>query len=281
MKKSFLILAYLVLVWLLIAPGCYTFRTADKKAIAGFREKGVLLKTATVSVEDHPLHYAQTGDDHLPTLVFIHGTPGSWTAFSDYLADSLLQLRYRLISIDRPGFGYSRFGAAINLRQQSQLLGPLIARFRNGESLYLVGHSLGGPLVLQLALDFPELATGLVLISGSIDPAAEKPERWRYVLDYSPLKCFLPGAFKPSNRELIYLKTDLKKLEPQLNEIRLPIWFIHGRSDTWVPPVNVEFGLKKLSNTPSIDTLWLEGGHFIPWTAFPAIRDKLLQLPIR
>ena len=91
--------------WLILAQSCFTFRTADAKAISKFQEDGILLKTVAVKQDGFPIHYVQTGNDSLPTLIFIHGTPGSWNAFEMYLRDSLLRAHYRMISIDRPGFG--------------------------------------------------------------------------------------------------------------------------------------------------------------------------------
>src|SRR6187402_100491 len=118
-------IAFLLLVgWLIFAQGCMTFRTTDKKAKASFAEKGIVLKTTTVQIQNHHLHYVQTGADSLPTLLFIHGTPGSWTAFEPYLKDTLLIARFRLISFDRPGFGDSDYGDAMNMGQQSALMGP-------------------------------------------------------------------------------------------------------------------------------------------------------------
>lgn len=278
MKKSLLVTGLVIASWLIVAQSCFTFRTADKKAKESFAAKGVSLQTNTVTKNGQIIHYAATGNVGQPTLVFIHGTPGSWTAFEQYLADSTLRSKFRMVSIDRPGFGYSRFGKAYPLQAQSQWIGAVIEDLKNDAPLWLVGHSLGGPLVLQLSIDYPEIATGLVVISGSIDPAAEKPEKWRNVLEKTPLKLFLPGAFRPSNTELIYLKQDLKEQESKLNLVKKPVYFIHGRKDSWVPPINVQYGLTHLSNAPSIDTLWLNGGHFIPWTSFDSIRQKLVSL---
>lgn len=265
-------------MWIIFAQSCLTFRMPDKKAVAAFREKGIHLSTTTAIVRKHRIHYVQTGKDSLPSLIFIHGTPGSWTAFEPYLKDSLLLGSYRLISFDRPGFGYSDYGNALPLAEQSELMGPVIRSLRNGKPQWLIGHSLGAPLLLQLQLDNPGLATGLVLISGSIDPAAEKRENWRPLLFKTPLNFLVPGAMRPSNLELWYLKNDLRKLAPRLPGIHCPVYFIHGKKDTWVPPSNVAFGLSRLTGTSQKDTLWMEGNHFIPWTRFEIIRDKLLSL---
>lgn len=278
MKRSLIAGAVLLATWIVFAQSCMTFRTPDKKAVAAFREKGIDLKAVTKIQEGHRIHYVQTGNDSLPTLLFVHGTPGSWTAFEPYLRDSTLRTKYRMISIDRPGFGYSDFGAAMDIPAQSKLLGPVLLPLRNGKPCWMVGHSLGGPMIIQLELDFPSLADGLVLIAGSIDPAAEKPERWRPVLYKTPLNLLVPGAMRPSNEELWYLKADLRNLAPKLKEIHCPVYFIHGRQDTWVPPMNVDYGMKMMTGAVIKDTMWLEGNHFIPWTRFGEIRDKLMEM---
>ncbi|HKP32837.1 MAG TPA: alpha/beta hydrolase, partial [Chitinophagaceae bacterium] len=70
---------------------------------------------------------------------------------------------------------------------------------------------------------------------------------------------------------------DLKK---DFKKIHVPVYFIHGTIDTWVPPGNVAYGKQLLVNAPQIGELMLEGGnHFIPWTRYKEIRDVLAHLP--
>jgi pimeloyl-ACP methyl ester carboxylesterase len=258
-----------------------TFRNADGVMIKQFERNGVTLKTAFIKIKGHNLHYAQTGADSLPTLVFIHGTPGSWDAFSGYMKDSSLLQHYRMISVDRPGFGYSDFGTVETLPKQSDLINQVLAKLANNKPMLLAGHSLGGPLIVQMAAEKPELFCGLVIISGSVDPGEEKPEKWRPLLFKTPLNFLVPGAFKPSNEELWYLKTDLVNLKPSFAAIRCPVFFIHGAADTWVPPGNVEYAKKLLVNTSHIGEMIIPGGdHFIPWTKFNEIKEVLLGLPL-
>jgi len=187
--------------------------------------------------------------------------------------------RFRIISVDRPGFGYSDFGHVMNLAGQSQLLNRWLEKINNGKPVYLAGHSLGGPLAIKMAADKPGAYKGLVIISGSIDPDEEKAEKWRIVLFKTPLNYFLPGAFRPSNKELWYLKQDLKDLRSDFSKVNIPVYFIHGDNDTWVSPGNVAFGKKMLTNSPEIGELILRGGnHFIPWTHFREIRDALISV---
>lgn len=277
--KSMILFGIILIIWIIFAQSCMTFRKADDEMKRQFESKGVMLKTATEKIDGRNLHYAQTGADSLPTLVFIHGTPGSWNAFADYLGDKDLLQKYRLISIDRPGFGYSDFGKAENLQRQSELISPLLHKLDNGQPMYLIGHSLGGPMIILLAADSPNFFDALVLISGSVDPAVEKPEKWRPLLFNTPLNLLVPGAFRPSNMELWYLKNDLVKLEEAYAKIDCPVYFIHGDKDTWVPPGNVSYAKKKLVHAKTIEEHMLPGGnHFIPWTKYKEIKNVLLRL---
>jgi pimeloyl-ACP methyl ester carboxylesterase len=195
------------------------------------------------------------------------------------MRDPDLLQRYRMVSIDRPGFGYSDFGNPEHLDRQSQLMSPVLVDLNNGKPIYLAGHSLGGPMIVQLAADNPKMFSGLIIISGSVDPAEEKPEKWRPWLFKTPLNIFVPGSFRPSNEEMWYLKKDLVKLKSEFSKIYCPVYFIHGAEDTWVPPGNVEYAKKMLVNTSNISELIIPGAnHFIPWTKYKEIKQVLLTL---
>lgn len=256
-----------------------TFRQPDSEAKEKFAKDNVVLSTATITVNGQHIHYVLTGSDSLPTLFFVHGTPGSWDAFSDYLKDKDLLKRFRMVSFDRPGFGYSDFGKPFHLAKQSELMSPLFKILANGRPMFIAGHSLGGPMVVKLAADNPTTFSGLVIISGSIDPAEEKPEKWRPILYETPLNYFVPGAMRPSNEELWYLKTDLVDLKADFPKITCPVYFIHGEADTWVPPGNVTYGKKMLVNASHIEQTMIPGAnHFIPWSKFNEIKSVLLKL---
>jgi pimeloyl-ACP methyl ester carboxylesterase len=232
-----------------------------------------------MEVDGHHLHYAMTGNESLPTIFFVHGTPGSWDAFEKYLKDRDLLHKFRLVSIDRPGFGYSDFGNPEHLAAQSQIISPLFAQLHNGQPMFIAGHSLGGPMIVKLVADNPGVFSGMVIISGSIDPAEEKPEKWRPILYKTPLNYFVPGALRPSNEELWYLKKDLVDLKKDFPRITCAVYFIHGAADDWVPPGNVEYGKKMLINASHVEETLIPGAnHFIPWTKFNEIKQVLLKL---
>ena len=255
------------------------FKISDSEAKKQFDSAGVALATKTVKVGKHHLHYTQTGSDTLPTIVFVHGSPGSWNAFAEYMKDKDLLGKYRMIAVDRPGFGYSDFGKAEPLQDQSALISPLFNEWKNGKPFFLVGHSLGGPLIIQLYADNPGIIEGLVLLAASVDPAEEKKEGWRNILDGALLRYLLPGAFRPSNKELIYFKKDVIALQDKFDAITCKVYIVHGTKDTFVPPGNAEYAAKKLVNAASIETTMIPGAnHFIPWEHYDIIKNVLLKL---
>jgi pimeloyl-ACP methyl ester carboxylesterase len=279
LKKTFIILGIILVLWLVFAQSCMQFRISDTKAKEAFTKAGVELTATQLKVDGFPIHYTKTGSDTLPTLFFVHGSPGSWNAFEKYMQDKDLLSKYRMIAVDRPGFGYSNFNDAKNLCQQSVLIRPLLKSLQNNKPIYAVGHSLGGPVIVKLQQDNIGLFNGLVLLAASVDPAAEKPEKWRLVLKNTPLKYFVPGAFRPSNDELWYLKKDLKELDTQWHTINCPVWIIHGDKDTFVPVGNVDYAKQKLTNAEKIEIKILPGaGHFIPWEKYDDIKKVLMQL---
>ncbi len=279
MKKIWLLSGLFLLSWLLFAQSCMSFRKSDADEKTEFLKDHVILRTDIFKVDGRQIHYAVTGNDSLPTIFFIHGSPGSWEAFSEYMKDSMLLKKFRMVSLDRPGFGYSDYGQPQHLDVQSAWISPVFSILNNHKAMFLAGHSLGGPMVIKLAADNPKVFSGIVVISGSIDPKQEKPERWRPWLFKTPLNYFVPGAMRPSNEELWYLKKDLVALENDFSRITCPVYFIHGAMDTWVPPANIEYGKKLLINSPDIQVTLIPGAnHFIPWSKFTEIRAVLLKL---
>lgn len=279
MKRSFVGMGVFLVLWLVMAQGCMKFRISDTEAKKNFSKAGLTLTTSTVAVDHRNLHYAKTGNDTLPTIVFVHGSPGSWDAFAKYMQDGDLLKNYRMISVDRPGFGYSDFGDAQHLEYQSALMSPLFKRWQNGKPIYLVGHSLGAPVIIQLNADNPGLFSGMVLLAGSVDPAAEKKEGWRYLLNAGVMRYLVPGAMRPSNAELIYFKKDVYALQDKFALVKCKVFIVHGMKDSFVPVGNASFAEKKLISAASVNLTLIPGAsHFIPWTKYETIKAVLMQL---
>ena len=225
------------------------------------------------------MHYVSTGSDTLPSLIFVHGSPGSWNAFEAYLKDSDLLKHFHLMSIDRPGFGYSDFGYAEHMNKQCEIVSTLLQKLKNNKAMFLVGHSLGGPLIVELTSNNPRLVNGLVLLAGSVDPKAEEKETWRKILAYSPLRYLIPPILRTSNDELMYFKKDVLDMPVMLPKIRCRVYIIQGDHDSLVPYENSFYAKSRITNAASVEMITLRGAdHFIPWTNYKDIKKVLLQL---
>ena len=99
-----------LLVWVIFAQSCMKFRLADSKAKKAFDEKGVAVNFYNETIDHINLHYVKTGADSLPTLFFVHGSPGSWDAFKIYMLDSALLRYFRIISIGIPKIAVTKAG---------------------------------------------------------------------------------------------------------------------------------------------------------------------------
>ena len=111
--------------------------------------------------------------------------------------------------------------------------------------------------------------------------AGIKPEKWRLLLMNNPLQFLVPGALRPSNYELWYLKKDLVKLKHDIPIADLPFcWMVHGDQDMMVPYSNVDFARANLDSA-RLDVITIKGAnHFIPWTHYDIIKKILQKLPL-
>lgn len=266
--------------YLIFCQSCVKMRMSSKKTTEYFSKSNTSHTDSTFQINEiHKLHYIQTGDATKPTLFFIHGSPGSWDAYKRYLSDIDLQKKYRLIAIDRPGFGYSNFGKAEDLSSQANLILPFIKFKNNNQPITLIGHSMGGPVAVKLATQNPTLFKNLVILAGAIDPKEETPENWRPILMSKPIRYIIPGAFRPSNDELWWLKDDLINMKSQLYKITSNVVIIHGTKDPLVPFFNVYFMEKAFINANKIETIPIENAnHFIPWEHYETIKKSLMIL---
>jgi pimeloyl-ACP methyl ester carboxylesterase len=270
----------MLLLLVLCLPQCISIRMSDKKIDTWFRDKPQKPRFGYAdSAAARPIHYARVGADSLPTVLFIHGSPGSWDAFIDYFADTALLRRAMLISADRPGFGKSGLGQPErSLAVQAAQLAPLLHLSRSGRKPIIVGHSLGGPVAVRLAMDYPDAVGGLLLLAPSIDPALEAQEWYRYVGNVFPFRQMLPTEFDVSNQEIMPLKGELQAMLPLWVRIRVPVTVLQGYKDGLVPPGNADFARRMLTQAPTTIQMLPGMNHFIPWNRQEQVRSAILAL---
>ena len=131
-------------------------------------EAAVPINGRFLEINGERFHYVDEGKG--PPLVMIHGLMGSSRNLT-YALSARLREHFRVITVDRPGSGYStrHAGTAADLPGQARQVASFIQTLDLDKPLVL-GHSLGGAIALALALDHPHAVSGLILVAPLTHP---------------------------------------------------------------------------------------------------------------
>lgn len=111
------------------------------------------------------LHYASCGDPSGPLLLFVHGFPEFWFAWSALMprfAD-----RWHVVAPDLRGFNLSSKPAQLEAYRPAVLIGDLCALIERlgHRKAVVVAHDWGGALAWGLAIGRPDLVERLVILN--------------------------------------------------------------------------------------------------------------------
>jgi len=272
------LLAGLLVTGLLAAAHLVDFSIDDEELDRIFANVPDPPRDLAVTTSGGVIRYVVLGNPLRPTVVFIHGTPGSWDNFARLMANRVLLDRAQLVALDRPGFGESQPGQAEpSLKRQAAAVATVVRAAAADGTALLVGHSLGAPIAARVAVDFPALTSGLVLVAPSIDPALEYLWWIQRPADWPFLAWLVPADLRTCNRELLPLRGELEELLPRWSGIRVPVTVIQGEDDSLVPAANADFAQRHLTQAPLVVKRIQGVDHFIPWTNPELITRAVLR----
>lgn len=239
-----------------------------------------LVQERSLEVGGRTIAWVERGNLHGAPVLFLHGTPGVWSDYKLVLADEALNETYRLLSVDRPGWGASSGEIVPDLAEQAALILPVLesAVARQGQRAVVVGHSLGGPVAAWLACARPDLVSGLVLLGPAMLPPAEPGSdtvRWYNTLaDLPPFHWLLgqfAGPLAKANDEIMGFGAGLTRLKPLLAQATVPTVVVQGEEDDLVAPENARYVERTMVTAP-VRVHWLKDfGHLIPFQRPEAI----------
>ncbi len=224
------------------------------------------------------LNIVSTGDSSKPMLLFIHGSPGSWEGWINYLADRELQKQAFLVAVDRPGFGESAGPVAPTFAEQVARLRPAFELLQEGQKAVLVGHSLGGPIALHMAALYPDKVAGMVLIAASLDPELEAPRWYNTVANWRLVRWAVPDAMSRSNVEMMALANELQQQTALWPLITVPTVIIQGQKDKLVYPANADYATLHMPASQLRLVRVANEGHFLVWEKRPLVTREIQQL---
>jgi pimeloyl-ACP methyl ester carboxylesterase len=231
------------------------------------------------------INYVREGNGQ--PVVLVHGIAASLQDWSD-LASNLREKGMETIVLDLPGHGASCKPEGLALYHLENVFDTMVEWIRNLKletSPILIGHSLGGYLILEYALRYPDQTLGLILINPFFSPtqisilvrlgyreemigaaARRNVPGWFYdmMIEVTSflnpgryiLKHDLPQAVRKQMAEnyrqaapgIFKLPFTARNLEPYLPNIVSPTMVIFGIRDTTLNPRSFERLIKLLPN---------------------------------
>jgi len=223
------------------------------------------------------IRYIDTG--HGPPVIFLHGLGASMYAWRKNLP-AVAAAGFRVIAFDNRGFGLSdKPPAPYDNTAYVRLAVALMDSLRLTDAV-LVGHSMGGAIAAQVAIDYPQRVRGLVLVAsaglGAREPLLFRIARWpvlgplalafrgrgftgrllkatyfdaRKVTDADVDQYYAPVAQPEYGRALVGVLRHFgfNALEGRLDRIAAPTMVLWGEEDRWVP---IAFGRALATGIP-------------------------------
>lgn len=212
-------------------------------------------------------------DSLLPTVFFVHGSPGSSMDFKRYLKDSTLNSLANIISYDRIGYGPERTGEVLHtLQEEVDLLHQLLDGM-DVTKVVIVGYSYGGTVVMASDLHYKKKIALAASVRGDLEPMfwAMNLYSWQFT---RPL---IPKVFRGASIEKFRHVTELGDYAERWGVSKSQVLSIHGKEDFIVPFENSIY-LENLLGKTKFTLIPLEkGNHSLIWTNFELIRTELLK----
>ncbi len=275
------ILIGLVIIACLIFDHYVQFRRSDEELKKIFAKQNINATIHYYTSHGRKLRYVAAGNDNLPTLLFLHGSPGSISYYSRRYKDSALQGRFRMYAVDRPGYGYSGLGdPEPSIEKQVEMIRPILDSLNHARHpIIVVGSSYGASIACRMAMDHPGLVDGLVLTGPAIGPGRETYFGITPYIEHWSIRWFIPRIFRSANTEKMYHKQELEKMLPLWKNIRVPVYYLQGAKDDIVDTSNAGFAKQHLINVPSLEIKFLNGRkHLLAQYEWPAIRQGILDI---
>ncbi len=205
-------------------------------------------------------------------ILLVHGYWGSTFSWR-HTAPALNEAGYQVMAVDLPGFGLSERRPGLDHSQagRANLLWVLLDQVLPGENWHLVGHSIGGGTVAEMALQQPERVNTITFVDADIYSSPSR--KAKFIYSYPPIRQWikiLGPRFFFKGEQLKSIITSAYGREPDEEELqgyRLPL-SIAGSDDVLKDLVGLGYGTVgpvSSLNIPSL-CIWGEKDTWAPLT---------------
>lgn len=213
------------------------------------------------------------------TLVFIHGSGGSNVLWAGQI--DALSARANTVALDLPGHGQSQGQGMQRMEDYARAVADFIEAVDAPRPIPC-GLSIGGAIVQQLILDFPDRFAGGILIGTGarlrVLPAILEGIEKDYQAHVAALPQFAASPkTDPAMLQNImeanarcpaqvalgdFLACDRFDVMDRLTDINLPILIISGDDDRLTPPKYADYLEKNIKNARRVYIM--DAGHLVP-----------------
>lgn len=252
---------------------------SEKEIKEHYSKKDFSPRFATASYKGRSIHYAQTGVDTMPTMLFIHGGPGAWYGWMDFLDDDSLRRKFNLVAVDRLGYGKSDYGKPeLSTQEQANAIKEVLAKFPAGKKIILVGRSYGAPIAALIARDLGERIERMILISPVVTPDKEKFYWFSSLGNSKIINWMLPKMFNVATAEKYGHAKEMKNIIGEWEKISCPSVIISGAKDWVADTSNFKMTDTLLKNSCDKKVYWLQdAGHFISYEKKDFVKEILIE----
>ena len=279
--RVFILVLLLLIIIDLVLGRVVNFRMDDSGLKSFFHDRKMEPHIGYYQSRGRQVRYLEVGDQQKATVLFIHGAPSSLSYWKGYLSDSSLLDRASLYAVDRPGYGYSGLGDPLpDIATQASILKLVLDSLHKAHHpIVVVGVSFGAPIASRLAMDYPDLVDGLVLVAPPLGPGLERIFWFTYLVENPLINWLVPPMLKSANREKVHHREELTKMLPLWSRIHVPVIYLQGMEDGLVSPSNAGFAKAHLVNASSLDIRMIPGkGHLIAFNEKDRIAGAIREM---
>jgi pimeloyl-ACP methyl ester carboxylesterase len=273
---------FILLTAWLFCSGCFRrWVMTDKQVKKYYANKPVKPTFFTIQNDSASLFCATTGSDTLPPLLMIHGAPGAWYGSRILLDDPVLQKKFHLIAVDRPGYHKSRFRnkrkSVTSITTQATIIHEALRLNRSHQQGVVMGSSYGAPIAAKVALLYPGEFNHLVMLAAAIDPDIEKFWWFHPWVQSGFPYIFFPRFLKSATDEKFSHANELRLLAPEWQKLSIPVTVVQGGADDIIEPANIDYAKKVLQGKPANFIFLPNAGHLIRMQRPDVVRAILLN----
>jgi pimeloyl-ACP methyl ester carboxylesterase len=239
----------------------------------------MMIEQRSVKVGSAAIAYRVAGNG--PPVILVHGLAGSsrwWARNITHLAQS-----FQVYAIDLIGFGESRGRRPFNLDEAADH----VANWMDSLGITrasLIGHSMGGFIVANLAADFPGHVERLTLVGAAAVPLNRRfpwqtlgPVRGLFDMSFTSFSLLLTDAYRAGPATIWKAARDLgtADITDKLSSIQAPTLVIWGEHDPIIP---LRAGKRITGILPNAELVVIrDAGHNVMWDRPEAFNQAVMD----